>query len=95
MRHALRVLLIVPLLLCAVGGNLKLSERIYQSIAPPKRTGLSPAFSLQLLAGAHIEAGEYSRAEELEHTLFNIRASVYGLRSAPIAELFASMGDER
>ncbi len=80
-------------LVSAASGNVGLSQRIYLLLAPPKQLAIHPAFSMELLAGAYIEAGKYQMAEPLEQALLEIRQTTYGPRSEEIAAMYASIGD--
>ncbi len=74
-------------------GKIDSANWIYQHIAPPPQTGLHPAFSLELITGAYIDAGKYSRAENLEMALLNVRKSVVGENHELIAAMYANLGD--
>ena len=50
-------------------GQIESAKRIYERITPPQQLGIHPAFSLELLTGAYIDAGKYSQAEILESAL--------------------------
>jgi len=69
------------------------SKSIYLAIAPPPALGIHPAFSLELLAGAFIDAGKLAQADPLLSYLLQIRTDVAGARSELTAAMYANLGD--
>jgi tetratricopeptide (TPR) repeat protein len=81
-------------LLCANCGHKKLSISLYRTIAPPMMLlEIHPAFSLEMLAGAYIQAGKLTKAEQLEFTVLDIRRAVVGEKHALTAAIYADLGD--
>jgi tetratricopeptide (TPR) repeat protein len=81
-------------LLCANCGQQKMAVGLYRAIAPPMMIlDIHPAFSLEMLAGAYIQAGKWERAERLEFTLVDIRRAVVGEKHELMAAIYADLGD--
>jgi tetratricopeptide (TPR) repeat protein len=81
-------------LLCANCGQQKTAIRLYQVVAPPLMLlDVHPALSLEMLAGAYIQAGKWDRAEQLEFTLVDIRQTIVGEKHALMAAIYADLGD--
>ena len=80
-------------LLLANSGQRQAAVSIYSLIAPPVVLGLHPAFTLEMLAGAYIQAGKFDKAEELEFTVVAIRKSVAGEKHELTAAIYADLGD--
>lgn len=55
--------------------------------------GADPAFSLEMLTGACVEAHQYERAEGLYKAVLAVRKNVYGANHPMVAALYADLGD--
>lgn len=74
-------------------GQFRAAARIYESIAPPVILGIHPAFSLELLSGAYIDAGKFERAESAELELLSIRMAVAGEHDELVATIYCNLAD--
>ncbi|HEY9720099.1 MAG TPA: tetratricopeptide repeat protein [Trichormus sp.] len=80
-------------LVLARSGKSNLAKPIYIAIAPPSSPNVHPGFSLELLAGAYIDAGRLAQAEPLLSDLLEIRTRVAGADSELTAAMYANLGD--
>jgi hypothetical protein len=74
-------------------GKPEWSKPIYLAIAPPLALGIHPAFSMELLAGAEIDAAKLATAEPLLSSLLAIRTDFAGAHSELTAAMYANLGD--
>ncbi len=65
---------------------------IYRAIALPVAL-VHPGFSLELLAGANVEARKFDRAERMELSVLALRRSIVGEKSELVAAAYANLGD--
>jgi tetratricopeptide (TPR) repeat protein len=54
---------------------------------------MHPGFSLELLAGANVEAKKFGRAEGLELAVLALRRSIVGEKNELVAAAYANLGD--
>ena len=80
-------------LLFANCGNRYAAVKLYRLVAPPAVLDMHPAFSLEMLAGAYIQAGKFEKAEQLEFTLIDIRRAVVGEKHELMAAIYADLAD--
>jgi hypothetical protein len=80
-------------LLIAFSGHPGAASQIYERIAVPAETGVHPALSMELLAGAYIDAGKLKQAEPLMVTLSDVRNDIAGRKSELVAAMYSNLGD--
>lgn len=77
----------------AAAGVLGPAQKIYMTLPVSKMFGFHHAGSLELLAGANVKAREFSKAEQIYQSLFEIRKQFYGIESEQIADIYADFGN--
>ena len=80
-------------LILAMNGERRVSTALYEKIAPPASPDIHPALSLELLAGAYIDAHRFEEAEPLELCVLKIRRDLVGERHELIASINGNLGD--
>jgi len=83
--------------LCALTGasgeKFWLSKSIYKAFPIWMCFGMHPAASAEVLTGADIQAGKYSRAEKLLFMIKDLRESIYGREHEMTVAVYADLGD--
>lgn len=66
---------------------------LYSALPISYLLGADPAFSLEMLTGACVEAHQYDQAEGLYKAVLAVRKNVYGPNHPKVAALYADLGD--
>jgi tetratricopeptide (TPR) repeat protein len=80
-------------LISANFGKFQVAQPLYLLTAPPVWSGLQPAFSLEILAGACVESHNFAKAERLELANLSIRRTLVGEEHELIASSYCDLGD--
>jgi len=78
-------------LLAAVSGQPSFSQFVYTTFPSSLLPGVHPAYSLEVLTGAYIEAGKYDRARKTTTELFAINKTLSGEISEPYATVYGTL----
>lgn len=70
-----------------------IAQFVYTYIPTSSLLCFDPAYSLELMAGAYIEAGQHVRAKELCGLMFQIRKQIYGESHEMVASILADIAD--
>lgn len=91
------ILVLVPLDLMAFTAAYfrkdSIAQFVYTYIPTSSLLCFDPAYSLELMAGAYIEAGHHARAKELCGLMFQIRKQIYGESHEMVASILADIAD--
>jgi tetratricopeptide (TPR) repeat protein len=74
-------------------GAHTLSLAIYQAVPISRTLGMHPGASLEVLAGAYVEAHKYDRALPLYEEVWALRIATFGNTHKEIAAIFCDFGD--
>ncbi len=74
-------------------GKFQVAQPLYVLTAPPVWSGLQPAFSLEILAGACVESNNFAKAERLELANLSIRRAIVGENHELVASSYCDLGD--
>ena len=70
-----------------------IAQFIYTNVPTSTLLGFDPAYTLELMAGAYIEAGQHARAKELCGVMFHVRRQIYGESHEMVASILADIAD--
>lgn len=76
-------------LTAAWSSNFSLARAIYTAFPASPSPAIHPAYSMEVLTGAYIQAGKYKRARELTTELIAIRKQLFGIESEQYAGIIA------
>ncbi|MBX9570286.1 MAG: tetratricopeptide repeat protein [Candidatus Obscuribacterales bacterium] len=71
----------------------QVAQYIYTYVPTSSLLLFDPAYSLELMAGAYIEAGQHSRAKELCGVMYQVRRRLYGESHEMVASILADIAD--
>jgi tetratricopeptide (TPR) repeat protein len=69
------------------------SRAIYQAVPISRTLGLHPGATLEVLAGAYVEAHKYDRALPLYEEVLGLRLATFGKSHKEIAAIYCDFGD--
>jgi tetratricopeptide (TPR) repeat protein len=77
----------------ALGRQYQASAAVYSLLPVSYWLGTHPAFTLEMLAGAMVEAKKFKEAEPLYATLLKVRRNVSGKESDLVGAMYCDIGD--
>lgn len=77
----------------AAAGQYKAASAMYSRFPVSVLAGVNPGYTMELLSGAKVKAGQYADVERMYQALYDIRAKHFGARSERICDMYADFGD--
>lgn len=77
----------------AVVGRYNAAALMYSRFPVSTLAGVSPGYTMELLSGAKMKAGNYADVERMYKALLDVRVKHFGARSERVCDIYADFGD--